>query len=195
MRAAAALKSTSKRRSPVEIPSFAAAADQRCAFVAPDAALAEWQRMFNSIYPVAQTDAYPTIFARLYEELAELSEAVRVFPSVPSYFLSEAADVFAWLMRVQNLVDEEAGLRRDKRGLALQQGFSRAYPDSCIECGRLICGCPPIPAATIGRIAHEVPVGTESYGAAGRFLPPDKIAEAFSPARLIARHALGNQAE
>jgi hypothetical protein len=86
MRAAAALKSTSKRRSPVEIPSFAAAADQRCAFVAPDAALAEWQRMFNSIYPVAQTDAYPTIFARLYEELAELSEAVRVSPPFPVIF-------------------------------------------------------------------------------------------------------------
>lgn len=73
--------------------------------------LGAWQRMFNDIYPVNQGDQYGPAFARLYEELAELAEAVRVFPSVPGYFLSEAADVFAWLMKIQNIIDEKAGLR------------------------------------------------------------------------------------
>lgn len=75
------------------------------------ATLGGWQRMFNDIYPVNQGDQYGPAFARLYEELAELAEAVRVFPSVPGYFLSEAADVFAWLMKVQNIIDEKAGRR------------------------------------------------------------------------------------
>ena len=147
------------------------------------ATLGAWQRMFNDIYPVAQTDEYGPIFARLYEELAELSEAVRVFPSVPGYFLSEAADVFAWLMRVQNLIDERGGRRRETRGTALEQEFARSYPDSCTDCGRLVCSCPPILASTVGRIAHEVPLGKGSYGETGSFDTPDKAADRFGPAR------------
>jgi len=145
--------------------------------------LGAWQRMFNDIYPVQQGEQFGPVFARLYEELAELAEAVRVFPSVPGYFLSEAADVFAWLMKIQNLIDDRAGRRGNARGSSLEESFARAYPDACSDCGRLVCSCPPILASTIGRIAHEVPTGRGAYEPVGRFMTPDKAAEAFGPRR------------
>lgn len=145
--------------------------------------LGAWQRMFNDIYPVNQGDQYGPAFARLYEELAELAEAVRVLPSVPGYFLSEAADVFAWLMKVQNMIDEKAGRRQERRGRAIEENFAKAYPDACVDCGRLVCSCPPILASTIGRIGHEVPPGRGSYEPTGRFMTPDRVAEAFGPTR------------
>jgi NTP pyrophosphatase (non-canonical NTP hydrolase) len=145
--------------------------------------LGGWQRMLNDIYPVNQGDTYGPAFARLYEELAELAEAVRVFPSVPGYFLSEAADVFAWLMKVQNIIDEKAGRRKEQRGRMIEESFAKAYPDSCNDCGRRVCSCPPILASTIGRIAHEVPVGRGSYEPTGRFMTPDKGAEMFGPGK------------
>lgn len=147
----------------------------------PPTTLGGWQRMFNEIYPAEQNDQYGTTFARLYEELAELAEAVHVFPSVPGYFLSEAADVFAWLMKVQNIIDEKAGRRKDRRGTALEENFAKAYPDACNDCGREVCSCPPILASTIGRIAHEVPSGRGSYEPTGRFMTPDKASQLFGP--------------
>lgn len=145
--------------------------------------LGAWQRMFNDIYPVSQGETYPPTFARLFEELAELAEAVRVFPSEPGYFLSEAADVFAWLMKVQNIIDEKAGRRLKLRGNTIIENFAKSYPDACTQCGRRVCACPPILASTIGRIAHEVPSGRGSYEPMGRFITPDKVAEAFGPGR------------
>jgi len=141
--------------------------------------LREWQVMFNEIYPVTQQSEFAPSFARLYEELAELAEAVRVFSAVPGYFLSEAADVFAWLMNIQNIADEKAGRRNAQRGTKLQDDFAKAYPDACQDCGAFVCRCPPILAATIGRIAHEVPTGRGSYEDAGRFMTPDICAERF----------------
>lgn len=145
--------------------------------------LGGWQRMFNDIYPGSSTDEYGPVFARLYEELAELAEAVRVFPSVPGYFLSEASDVFAWLMRVQNIIDDRNSRFGVQRGMALDSAFARAYPDACVDCGRLVCSCPPILASTIGRIAHEVPSGRGTFEADGRFFTPDKAAQIFGPHR------------
>jgi NAD-dependent dihydropyrimidine dehydrogenase PreA subunit len=135
--------------------------------------------MFNEIYPATQQSEFAPSFARLYEELAELSEAVRVFSAVPGYFLSEAADVFAWLMNIQNIVDEKAARRGPNRGITLQNEFANAYPDACRDCGASVCRCPPILAATIGRIAHEVPTGRGSYQDAGRFMTPDICAVRF----------------
>jgi len=142
--------------------------------------LGAWQLMFNTIYPVTQTDEYGAIFARLYEELAELAEAVRTFRSVPGNFLSEAADVFAWLMRVQKLIDESSERRRDQRGTALEEDFAKSYPDACTQCGRYVCSCPPILVSTIGRIAHEAPAELSSYGENGAFLTPDLAAKQFA---------------
>jgi pyrimidine deaminase RibD-like protein/NTP pyrophosphatase (non-canonical NTP hydrolase) len=141
--------------------------------------LREWQVMFNEIYPATQQSEFAPSFARLYEELAELAEAVRVFSAVPGYFLSEAADVFAWLMNIQNIVDEKAGRRNAFRGKTLQDEFAKSYPDACRDCGAFVCRCPPILAATIGRIGHEVPTGRGSYEDVGRFMTPDVCAERF----------------
>lgn len=141
--------------------------------------LREWQLLFSKIYPAQQTEEYGPSFARLAEELGELAEAVRVFPAEPGYFLSEAADVFAWLMHIQNIVDRKGSVPVDKRGQALELGFCRAYPDSCRECGKRTCACPPILGSTIGRIAHEVPTGRGTYDDAGRFMTPDRASRFF----------------
>jgi NTP pyrophosphatase (non-canonical NTP hydrolase) len=119
------------------------------------ASLGEWQKMFSSIYPAQQTEEYGPTFARLTEELGELAEAVRVFQSSPGYFLNEAADVFAWLMHIQNQIDQKAGTPKAQRGYALETQFCKMYPDRCINCNGPLCTCPPILESTIGRIAHE----------------------------------------
>ena len=141
--------------------------------------LGEWQRMFGSIYSSQQVDSLGAIFGRLTEELGELAEAVRVFPAEPGYFLSEAADVFAWLMHVQNSLDSDRKVQRSERGKKLEECLSRAYPDSCTDCGGQVCGCPPILASTIGRIAHEVPAGRGTFEREGRFNTPDRTRKMF----------------
>jgi pyrimidine deaminase RibD-like protein/NTP pyrophosphatase (non-canonical NTP hydrolase) len=144
--------------------------------------VSEWQRMFGEIYPVQQTEDFGSTFARLVEELGELAEALRIFPAAPGYFLSEAADLFAWLMHIQNIVDRRVGARKANRGLALERAFLNAYPDRCGKCGERMCTCPPLPKDTIGRIAHEVPPRGAMFGEQGSFLPPDRALAMFRPA-------------
>ena len=141
--------------------------------------LKEWQLMYSTIYPAQQTEEFGPSFARLTEELGELAEAVRVFRAEPGYFLSEAADVFAWLMHIQNIVDSKAQVPSAKRGEALETAFAKAYPDGCTACGKRQCACPPILRSTIGRIAHEVPPGRGSFGEEGRFMTPDLASKFF----------------
>ena len=142
-----------------------------------------WQRMFAGIYPVQQVEDYPATFARLCEELGELAESVRVFPAVPGYFLSEASDVFAWLMHVQNLIEHKKEVPRAKRGQHLETTLSRAYPDVCFDCKTVPCKCPPILSTTIGRIAHEVPGTRGGFGDEGSFATIDKLMSMFQPNR------------
>jgi pyrimidine deaminase RibD-like protein/NTP pyrophosphatase (non-canonical NTP hydrolase) len=141
--------------------------------------LREWQRMFSSIYPAQQTEEFGPSCARLAEELGELAEAVRIFRSQPGYFLSEAADVFAWLMHIQNIVDSKAGVKAGERGNALEIAMSKAYPYGCKDCGKRICVCPPILPSTIGRIAHEVPTNRGTFDETGRFMTPERASEFF----------------
>jgi pyrimidine deaminase RibD-like protein/NTP pyrophosphatase (non-canonical NTP hydrolase) len=141
--------------------------------------LREWQLMYSAIYPAQQTEEYGPSFARLTEELGELAEAVRVFRAEPGYLLSEAADVFAWLMHIQNIVDSRNQVPSAKRGDALELAFAKAYPDSCVACGKRQCACPPILPSTIGRIAHEVPSGRSSFNDEGRFMTPDRASKFF----------------
>jgi pyrimidine deaminase RibD-like protein/NTP pyrophosphatase (non-canonical NTP hydrolase) len=142
--------------------------------------LGDWQAMFSSIYPSDQVESAGATFARLTEELGELAEAVRVFSAEPGYFLSEAADVFAWLMHVQNALDSEKQVPKKDRGSGLEVSMCRAYPDSCTDCGQKVCSCPPILASTIGRIAHEVPAARGTFEPSGRFFTPDKARKLFS---------------
>lgn len=144
--------------------------------------LKEWQLMFSTIYPAQQTEEFGPSFARLTEELGELSEAVRVFRAEPGYILSEAADVFAWLMHIQNIIDTKANVGSAKRGVALELAFAKAYPDGCTSCGKQQCTCPPILPSTIGRIAHEVPRGRNAYSDEGRFMSADKASAFFQDA-------------
>ncbi len=137
--------------------------------------------MFAGIYPVQQVEDYPATFARLCEELGELAEAVRVFPAVPGYFLSEASDVFAWLMHVQNLIEHENEVPRFNRGQQLEVALCRGYPDVCLDCNTAPCKCPPILSSTIGRIAHEVPGSRAGFGDSGSFATVDKLMTMFQP--------------
>jgi len=136
--------------------------------------LGDWQRMFSAIYPAQQTEDYGPSFGRLTEELGELAETLRVFPAAPGYFLSEAADVFAWLMHIQNIVDQKKGTPKTQRGDSIERGFCTSYPDKCLDCGARVCRCPAILQSTIGRIAHEVPKGVDGGHVRSRFLSPEE---------------------
>lgn len=139
--------------------------------------LSEWQQMFSAIYPPVSTEGYTKTFAKLTEEMGELAEAIRVFSAEPGYFLSEAADVFAWLMKLNNLV--EAKLPRSERGLLLESAMADSYPARCRDCNSGVCSCPPILASTIGRIAHEVPDDFVSFSDGGVYLTAEKRSEKF----------------
>lgn len=115
--------------------------------------LTEWQSMFARIYPVSSTESMQVVFARLTEELGELAEAVRVREVAPAYFISEAADVFAWLMRVQTWYN----LRKQAPASTLEDWIAAAYPGYCLECRQGTCACPAILDSSFGRLAHEVP--------------------------------------
>lgn len=141
--------------------------------------LAEWQRMFADIYPVTATEDYPATVSRFTEELGELAEALRVSPIAPGYFLSEAADVFAWLMHLQNLIHSKRQIPTAERGNALSQWFASAYPDRCIDCSNPVCSCPPILPGTLGRIAHEIPANANLFARGGALLSQEEAARVF----------------
>ena len=134
------------------------------------ATIRDWQRMFAEIYPTQQTENYDTVFGRFTEELGELAEAVRVFQIGSAYFVSEAADVFAWLMHLANLIEEKSEIPIAEHGRGFEKTFCELYPDRCKDCNNPICTCPPILPSTLGRIAHEGPDDTSS--GIGLFLPP-----------------------
>jgi hypothetical protein len=86
-----------------------------------------------------------------------LAEAIRVFDRYPKYLAGEAADVFSYLMGVAN----EQALRRARDNepeFSLETEFLKRYPGLCVQCGYYVCTCPPIPEATIGRLAKEIDV-------------------------------------
>lgn len=147
--------------------------------------LGQWQRMYSNIFPAQQTEDFGASFARLAEELGEMAEAVRVFPAAPGYFLSEASDVFAWLMHIQNIVESRAETVKAKLGDRLEVLMCTAYPDKCTDCGNNVCTCPPILESTIGRIAHEVPSVRGSFGEDGFFMTADKARAVFHLGRTL----------
>lgn len=132
--------------------------------------LGDWQRMFADIYPVSGTEAYPQTFARFTEEMGELAEALRVLPIAPGYFVSEASDVFAWLMHLQELIYEKTDVPVADRGKSLEGAFEASYPGKCKDCGNPVCTCPPILPSTLGRIAHDAPLKGASFSGRPLFL-------------------------
>jgi pyrimidine deaminase RibD-like protein/NTP pyrophosphatase (non-canonical NTP hydrolase) len=140
----------------------------------PPERLGDWQRMFKKIYPLGAKPEFREPFARLSEELGELAESIRVFSVAPGYFLSEAADVFAWLMNIQNNIDLRDEKAEVEYGLSIEELFCKSYPDFCTECKKQECICPPLPKATIGRLGHEMPVDRELFDISKAFLMPQR---------------------
>jgi hypothetical protein len=116
---------------------------------------------------------------RFTEELGELSEALRVSSITPGYFLSEASDVFAWLMNLQNVYHSKEKLSGSQRGWHLSDAFWTAYPDKCRDCGNPICTCPPVLPGTLGRIAHEIPADSLALMPGGGFLTAEEAITYF----------------
>ena len=143
--------------------------------------LGEWQRMFRRMYKPHHKAEFEATFARLSEELGELSAAVRVFPAAPGYFLSDAADVVAWLMNIQNNLDFWDERPEAEYGSSLEKQFCQSYPDYCVDCSKQRCVCPPILDSTIGRIAHEVSHDPGLFDVGGIFMSPDKARDVFRP--------------
>lgn len=138
--------------------------------------LGGWQQMFADIY---QHKPEHEVFARLAEELGELGEAVRAFPVNPGYVLSEASDVFAWLMHLQTAV-ELHGEGVIIHGKALNANFYSVYPGKCKDCGKRLCQCPAILPSTLGRIAKESSKSAEDlFRPAGLLMRPDEAIAVF----------------
>jgi len=120
--------------------------------------LNEWQHMFGSIYPRSMDDARSgrsTI--GLFEELGELAEAVRVFDRYPKYFAGEAADVFSYLMGLANEYELLAQQESDGT-FSLEDELIMRFPGLCVQCGHVVCVCPLVPEATVGRMAKELEI-------------------------------------
>lgn len=141
--------------------------------------LAEWQGMFSEIYPISSVEDYPATIGRFTEELGELAEALRVWPIEPGYFLSEAADVFAWLMHLQNLIHTKRQLKAAERGRQLTEWFAKSYPDRCTDCQNSVCTCPPILSDRLGRIANEIPTGGDAFAKGGALVNADEASRLF----------------
>jgi len=119
----------------------------------------DWQKLFNDIYPRTELTTHDFGSRRLQEEIGELAEAVRVLPIAPEYFVSEAPDVFAWLMGFANQFDFDDRVPSQQFGVALDTLLERTYPGRCEKCGWTVCKCPPVPSDTLGRLAREAPMG------------------------------------
>jgi hypothetical protein len=91
------------------------------------------------------------------EELGELAEAVRVFDRYPKYFAGEAADVFSYLMGMVNEYTLSAQQESDA-AFSLEDELIKRYPGLCVQCGHVVCICPLVPEATVGRMAKELDV-------------------------------------
>src|SRR5581483_6771747 len=143
--------------------------------------LGEWQRMFRRIYKPHHKPDFESTFARLSEELGELAEAIRVFPASRGYFISEAADVFAWLMNIQNNIDFSYDRQEEEYGKLLEEQVCRAYPDYCLDCSKQRCICQPILEKTIGRLAHEMTVDDGLLDPGGIFMHYDNAKIVFKP--------------
>ncbi len=119
--------------------------------------LSAWQRMFHTIYPNVDGGL---AYGRFTEEMGELAEAMRVFPIAQGSFLSESADVFAWLMHL--ITARDLDLRNSQPaepdiGSSIEEALFREYPDKCRECNSPVCVCPPILSRSVLRLAQEGP--------------------------------------
>lgn len=112
--------------------------------------LSEWQDMFRGIYgtptrlldlpkrgPSNVRGAMLVGVARLFEEVGELAEAIRLEHIFPVAVRTELADVFAWIMALANLMPE---FTQDPAS-SFEQVLWARYPGQCTVCFREQCQC------------------------------------------------------
>jgi NTP pyrophosphatase (non-canonical NTP hydrolase) len=121
--------------------------------------LDEWREMFDAIYPRRMGDREShRSTSGLLEELGELAEAVRVHGRHPKYVAGEIADVVSYLLGIANEYALVVASEQDGEEFSLEREYLLRYPGMCPQCGNHICVCPPLPSATIGRLAKELDI-------------------------------------
>ncbi len=150
--------------------------------------LGSWQRMFAEIYPVSQSETeFGPTFARLMEELGELTTATKLFEVESDQFLCEAADLFAWLMRIPNIIDQKHQVSRRMRGQWLETAFLQAYPGSCLSCGRVICDCSRVQTRTVNLVSGKQTQQKRAMDRNTMFMTPDQARTFFAPSSVAKR--------
>lgn len=114
--------------------------------------LGEWQEMFQRIYAQSTrgislhhprgTDGRRGLasnaFLKLFEELTELSEAIRLRPFYPDNLRNEVADVFATICGVANVLPTAFD---GSTKINLGREVWRRYPGTCDTCRQRVCVC------------------------------------------------------
>lgn len=148
--------------------------------------LRQWQEMFNKIYPRDESSDKQRIYARLAEEVGELAEAVRLLPIDHLYFMNEATDVFAWLMRLTNQMEDDRYIEEDQLGKMLEVSLNTEYPGHCKYCSKRPCKCPPVLPETFGRITKALPENIYPAGNISKLLSFKEAMDLFEEgARLL----------
>jgi len=138
-----------RAKAPIDRSALAALSADKSQF---PLSLGEWQIMFDGIYSQAQRGPALRVesdwldgrtiladaFLKLYEELFELSEAIRLRPFYPDNLKNEVADVFAAICAVANVLP--TGFHKVDR-IDLGQEVWRRYPDTCDTCRQRVCTC------------------------------------------------------
>lgn len=134
--------------------------------------LIEWQDMFSGIYGTPNRiignslETSPNTWSqlvvalnRLYEEMGELAEAIRLEHVTPIAVSSELADVFAWIMAVSNMLPEHL---KDP-GFNLERAVWDQYPGKCNYCYANQCVCPNdrVRESLIASVGAESPYPTD----------------------------------
>lgn len=140
----------------------------------------KWLTMFAEIYTPEQEEKFPSVFARVTEELGELAEATRLFDLAPGYFFSEAADFFAWIMHLQAVRFDHQGVYGEAAENELSAMMFDEYPDVCKDCENQLCICPPVLRSTFGRIAREMPLGNLDQDGGAPLLSFSEAVETFN---------------
>jgi hypothetical protein len=154
-----------------------------------------WVQMFAEIYPPTDTEDSLRLLGRFVEELGELAEAIRVFDDEPTYFLNEAADVVARLLKLQVARDFSSGELPRQYGERLFSSFFGLYGAGCPVCRNRPCDCEILPEYNQGRIGAQAPPA-DCF--AWPFVTPRELqllAEGQQPSRPAARSASTPSAE
>ncbi len=113
------------------------ASSNKTTFLPESYSFDRWRRHFENIYRINRKFPLEQIFLHLFEELAEVAEALRL--PRKDHIQDELADVFAWLMAIIS------GLRLDNG--VVQASLLSQYENGCSLCQKMPCSCevPPGP--------------------------------------------------